>query len=68
MNYYKINYAIPGVDTFMPLYTGIMAGSEQGAVDTFKAWWPTYHVCHCERSDFNCNGLYSRYFKNGSNG
>lgn len=65
MKYFKINWYTPGISTFAPLYTRIMAGTKEGAAETFRLWFPQCRICHIEddHHPYSINGIYSRYFK-----
>jgi len=64
MTPYLINYSIPGVMTFAPLYTLIMAATLEGAQQMFDLYYPEY-IFHLA-APIGFNGYYSRYFKRGT--
>lgn len=64
---YKIEYSTPSIATTGSMYVIMLAASENGARDMFRAFYPDDKVDHTEKAQYHylsINGRYSIYFKN----
>ncbi len=68
MTSFEITYSVPGMMTFAPLIEPILAGTETGAREMFKLYYPAYEIVGVNVAGlFKNNGRYSRFFTISSN-
>lgn len=66
MTSYEITYSVDGCIFLVAPTAFILAGTEEGAIETFKVFYPVNHKIRDIRSipPLDLNGRYSIYFKN----